>query len=500
MNLRYTYLSPSVERLLGFSVEEQMSKKPEEILTPASYEVAMKALEEELAIEKREQKDLHRSRTLELEQICRDGSTIWTEIRMTFLRGENDRAVGILGVTRDITERKRAEEERRRLEEQMQHAQKLESLGVLAGGIAHDFNNLLMGILGNASLALMDLPPESAARESLQEIEKASQRAAELCKQMLAYSGKGRFVIQALDMSHVVKEITHLLEVSISKKAVLRYNLVSTPPAVEGDATQIRQVIMNLITNASEAIGDESGVISVSTGVMECDRGYLSETYLNHNLPEGTYVYVEVSDTGCGMDAETRAKIFDPFFTTKFIGRGLGLAAVLGIVRGHKGALKVYSEVGQGTTFKVFFPSCEKLVEPLTERPKSEEDWRGTGTILVVDDEESVRAVAQSILERFGFNVLTAVDGHEGVEVFRRHSEEIVAVLLDMTMPKMGGEAAFREIRRVRPDARVILSSGYDEQEATRRFVGKGLAGFIHKPYRPNELIAKLRGVLETSL
>ena len=497
MNLRYTYVSPSVERLVGFSVEEHMSKTPEETLTPASYELAMRVFQEELAIEKSEEKDLYRSRTLELEQLRKDGSTVWTEVRMTFLRDEHHRPVGILGVTRDITERKRAQEECQRLEAQIQHAQKLESLGILAGGIAHDFNNLLMGILGNASLALMELPPESPARESLQQIEKTSQRAAELSRQMLAYSGRGRFVVRALNLSELVKEMGHLLEVSISKNAALQYNLHPALPAIKGDATQIHQVIINLITNASEAIGDKSGVISVTTGVMECSSSYLARTYMNDSLPGGTYVYIEVADTGCGMDAKTQAKIFDPFFTTKFTGRGLGLAVVLGVVRGHRGAVKVDSEPGQGTTCRIFFPCSPGPVGVPAQAPSDIREWRGTGAVLVVDDEESVRLVVRRMLERFGFTVLTAADGYEGLQVLRQHVEKIVAVLLDLTMPGMDGEETFRQMRHLRADVPVILSSGYDEQDVASRFAGKGLAGFIQKPYQPTELIAKLRSVLE---
>ena len=262
----------------------------------------------------------------------------------------------VLILVRDITGTKQMAEERLRLEGQLQHAQKLESLGVLAGGIAHDFNNLLTGVLGNAEIALTDLPPEAPARTQLQAISTAAQRAAELTKQMLAYSGKGRFVVQHLNLSTLVEEMANLLEVSISKKAVVSYNFARDLPPIEADATQIRQIIMNLMTNGSEAIGSTSGSISVSTGVMEADRPYLSETYLDEQLPEGCYVYLEVSDTGCGFEAETMGKLFDPFFTTKFTGRGLGLAAVLGIVRGHGGAVKVSSEPARGSTFRVLVP------------------------------------------------------------------------------------------------------------------------------------------------
>jgi CheY-like chemotaxis protein len=297
----------------------------------------------------------------------------------------------------------------------------------------------------------------------------------------------------------------HLLEVSISKKAIIRYNFADNLPPADCDATQIRQVIMNLITNASEAIADRSGVISLSTGVMNCDRAYLdsiNETLragLNEPLNPGRYVYIEVADTGCGMDAETIERIFDPFFTTKFTGRGLGMAAVLGIVHGHHGAVKIYSEVGRGTTFKVLFPVSESLEHAAATRNEStdqDQAWRGRGTVLIADDEESVRTVGQQMLTRMGFDVLTASDGRQAVDMFRDHADKIVCILLDLTMPHLDGEQAFGELRRVRADVRVILCSGYNEQDATQRFVGKGLAGFIQKPYNMTELKEKLAGIL----
>ncbi len=270
-----------------------------------------------------------------------------------------------VGALQDITGRKQAEKRRISLERQVQHSQKLESLGVLAGGIAHDFNNLLTIILGNADLAMDQLLPHSPARENLREIEKTSRLAAELARQMLAYSGRGRFVIEPIDLNDTLREMGQLLDVSISKRVVIKYDLAQNLPVFDGDLTQIRQVIMNLITNASEAVGEIDGVIDLSTGARHCDGGYLgdgdeaSRTAACEPLSEGVYTYVEVADTGCGMEAETIKKIFDPFFTTKFTGRGLGMSAVLGIVRGHKGALKISSEVEKGTTIRVLFPANE---------------------------------------------------------------------------------------------------------------------------------------------
>jgi PAS domain S-box-containing protein len=402
----------------------------------------------------------------------------------------NGRIIGLVGIHTDITERKRAEEEREQLEHQLLHSQKLESLGVLAGGIAHDFNNILMAIIGNADLALMRINKESPAVENLHKIEQASARAADLAKQMLAYSGKGKFVIESLNLNCLLEEMLHMLEVSISKKAVLRFNLHDSLPAVEADATQLRQIIMNLVINASEAIGDKSGVIAITTGCMDCDRNYLKDVWLDENLNDGQYAYLEITDTGCGMDRETMAKIFDPFFTTKFTGRGLGMAAVLGIVRGHNGAIKVYSELKKGTTFKVLLPASTRPHE-IFNHDSHTDDWHGSGTVLLVDDEETVRGVGKEMLQELGFNAITANDGRDALDIFK-HTPNISYVILDLTMPHMDGEQCFRELKRLNHNVKVILSSGYNEQEVTQKFVGKGLAGFVQKPYK----LSVLRDVL----
>ncbi len=421
----------------------------------------------------------------------RDGEVFPVEVSLTAIPQDEETLLHTVWL--DMTEHKLAEEEKLGLERQVQQAQRLESLGVLAGGIAHDFNNILAAILGNADLALDELPPDSSARGNLQEIEEASRRAAGLANQMLAYSGKGRLTIEPIDLGEFVKETVHLLDASISKKVVLKYDFADNLPTFDGDGTQIRQIIMNLIINASEAIGGRSGVITLSTGALSCDRSFLTGLErsvivgFDGPLAEGVYVYLDVDDTGCGMDAETIEKIFDPFFTTKFTGRGMGMSATHGILRGHKGAIKISSEVGKGTTFRILFPANE-LAEDGAEltggrREHEETAWQGQGTVLIVDDEETVRAVGRQMVERMGFTALTAADGREAVEVFREHRTEIVCVLLDLTMPHMDGEETFRELCRIQPGVDVILCSGYGMQDATQRFTGKGLAGFIQKPY-----------------
>ncbi|OGV45744.1 MAG: hypothetical protein A2X46_09585 [Lentisphaerae bacterium GWF2_57_35] len=387
--------------------------------------------------------------------------------------------------------------ERRRMEAKIQQTQKLESLGVLAGGIAHDFNNLLMGILGNADLAKESITPSSPVYEHLADIKTAAKRAADLCRQLLAYSGKGKFIVETINLNDMTQEMTHLLEISISKSVVLKRRFAPNLPAIKADPTQLRQIVMNLITNASEAIGDKSGVISIATSAVECSAEDLRQTWLNEPLPEGRYVCLEVSDTGCGMNEETMKRIFDPFFTSKFTGRGLGLAAVLGIVRGHQGALKVQSHPGQGSTFRLFFPAVAGAAEYRPAEPVSTDTWQGQGYFLLVDDEETVRAVGKRMLSWLGFEVLTAENGIEALELFRQYSDRIAGVLLDLTMPHMNGEDTLQELKKIRPDVRVILSSGYAEQEISRRFDGKGIAGFIQKPYQVESLKRTLQKVLE---
>ncbi|MCK4547472.1 MAG: PAS domain S-box protein [Candidatus Eisenbacteria sp.] len=433
--------------------------------------------------------------TYQVDLVARDRAVIPCETSVAAIQYESLPA-GLV-IIRDITERRCAEEERRQLEAQVQHAQKLESLGVLAGGIAHDFNNLLMGILGNAELAKPEISTGSGALDHIEAIETAARRAAELCAQMLAYSGKGRFVVRAVSLSEVVEEMAHLLEVSISRNTVFKRDLSADIPLIDADATQIRQIVLNLITNASESIGDGGGTIVLDTGVTHCTREDLAKTYLDEDLPEGDYIYMEVSDTGCGMSEETLSRIFEPFFTTKFTGRGLGLAAVLGIVRGHRGAIMVSSEPGCGTTFRVLFPPGVQPAAVAEPRIPESADLKAQGTVLVVDDEEAVRFVTRRMLEKAGFDVLTAGDGREGVRIFRDRADDIVAVILDLTMPHQAGEQTFYRLREIRSNVPVILASGYSERELSERFRGKGLAGFIQKPFGFATLTERLKKALE---
>ncbi|MBV8732370.1 MAG: response regulator, partial [Acidobacteriia bacterium] len=384
--------------------------------------------------------------------------------------------------------------QRKELERHLLQKDKLESLGLLAGGIAHDFNNLLVGILGNASLALETITSNNPARPMLKDVMMAAETAANLTRQLLAYAGKGRFLTEPIDLSDLVQQIAVLLQTSIPKNVQLRLELTDHLPCVEADLAQMQQVIMNLVLNGAEAIADAQGTVLITTGVQQVDEDYIATVLVPAQITPGDYVCLQVHDTGSGMTQETMDRIFDPFFTTKVTGRGLGLAAVLGIVRGHKGAIKVYSTLGQGTTFKLLFPATEQRSEattthvPITSPAVSE-------TVLVVDDEDIVRRSAKAMLERHGFTVVLAENGKEAVELYRVLADKIDLVLLDMTMPVMGGEETFRQLKTIRPDVRVILSSGYNEVEAVRRFAGKGLAGFLQKPYSAMTLVEKVRSV-----
>jgi two-component system cell cycle sensor histidine kinase/response regulator CckA len=428
----------------------------------------------------------------------KDGSWIWfLTIGTWYERASGE--IRMLEVSRDISQEIQREEERIEIARQMLETQKLESLGVMAGGITHDFNNLLTPILGDAQLALLDLPPDSPVRPRIEQIHHAAKRAAALTRQMLAYSGQTPVSIEPLSVSRLVEEMGQLLEGTVSGKAALIYDLSDDLPAVEADIAQLSQVVMNLITNATEAVREGAGRITLRTGAVETEKVDRSRVIGDCEPIAGNYVFFEVIDDGCGMDAETQSKIFDPFFTTKFTGRGLGLAAVVGIVRSHDGLIEIDSEVGRGTRFRVLFPAAQQIAAVTRPRmgPPAEE-WRASGTVLVVDDDDGVRDLLDVTLRRAGFTVLLASDGREGVDLFRLHADEICVVVLDRTMPDIGGEDAFDEIRRIRPDVRIMLISGYSEERAAWHFIDKGLDAFMHKPFEPSVLLEKIRRIVDS--
>ena len=405
-------------------------------------------------------------------------------------------------IMRDISKQKEMEGERLAHERRLLEAQKLESLGVLAGGIAHDFNNLLTVMLGNVSLAQFDLPPDSPISRELQQVRESALRAADLCKQLLAYSGKGQFSTALVDLSALVEDTTKLLHVSISRRSTVKFDLSRSLPPVQVDPVQIRQIVMNLVMNASDAIGEESGRIRITTGLAPLDAATQAEAYPAAKLPPGDYVFLEVADNGAGMTPEVKARIFEPFFSTKFAGRGLGLAAVLGIVRGHRGALTVTSSPGRGSAFRLFLPAAAGVAAappapavpatpPVPKQPQ--------GTILVVDDEESVRTISGYILESCGYSTVLAANGREALKIFRAAPEKFTAILLDLTMPEMNGEEMLRELRRLNYPVPVVLMSGYTEEESGVRLARDRYSAFIPKPFDRNALAAKLAAVITSA-
>jgi len=392
---------------------------------------------------------------------------------------------------------RRADEERWRIERRLCETQKLESLAVLAGGIAHDFNNLLTVILGGAELAEADLPAGARALGFLQQIASAARRAAVLCEQMLAYSGRGRFHLSQVDLGATVRGMANVLRHPLPAKAALRLQLADQLPAIQADETQVRQLITNLILNAAEALGTNGGTITLATGSTHADRATLESGYLAPDLPEGEYVFLEVQDTGCGMSPEVQARIFDPFFTTKFVGRGLGLAAVLGIVRGHNGTIQVESESGKGSLFRVLLPRGDLPQPTRTGRFAPPQLPPDRGGILVVDDEEQVRKVIGQMLGNAGYTGVLAGSGQEALNLLRQPDQTVRLVLLDLTMPEMDGVETFRNLHLLFPGLPVVLMSGYTEEESVNRFRGGGLSGFIQKPFKGPDLVAKVWEVLQ---
>jgi len=434
-----------------------------------------------------------RGKGLETEHrmLHKDGSVRWFLSRGVALRDPTGKATRVLGTDADITEMKEAEDERRKLEAQIQHAQKLESLGVLAGGVAHDFNNLLVGMLGQGSMALEKLPAGDPVRDHVEKVVKTAERAAELSKRMLAYSGRGHFRTRVTDLSSLVRDNLHLLEAAVPKNVTLSASLSRTPTVMEADVGEIQQVLMNLVLNASEAIGEGRGSVTISTGFEQVSgaRGRYSR-FTATKLGAGRHVTLAVVDDGCGMDGTTMARMCDPFFTTKQVGRGLGLSAVVGIVRGHRGGIEVNSSPGRGSRVGLLFPALEEG-EAEAESPTPRR--ASAGTILVIDDEEVVRDTARQALETHGWSVLAVESGAAGVAVCEEKGSEIALVVLDFSMPGMGAEEALREIRKICPGVQVLLSSGYDREDAMRRFQGGGLVGFLQKPYSPDALIAEVQ-------
>lgn len=484
---RIDLFNETAERVTGFKREEVLGRNAFELFSPPGRFPETWAYFEEM-VKSGSPTEMREARLLN-----RSGEELLFGWQTSELAGEPRRFI-LFGI--DLTERRRAEEARLELERRMLDAQKLESLGLLAGGIAHDFNNLLTAILGNASLARMEIGSQSAAVEYLQEVERTAAHASDLCKQMLAYSGQGRREVRALDLNRLIEEMAQLLQVSVAKKVGLKLSLASKLPRIQGDTAQLRQIIMNLVINGSEAISGREGVVTLRTSVRTMEESYFHANELGDGLRGGDYVILEVADTGEGMSAETRAKVFDPFFTTKATGSGLGLASVLGIVRRHSGAVELESGEGTGTTFRIFLPAIafqdtgnQEQSHPATDRSGA---WQGDGLVLVVDDEEGVRLLSERVLRTFGFRVITAADGRQGLAHFLANASAISAVLLDSTMPQLSGEEVLKEIRKC-SEVPVLLMSGYDVSNPAP----ESRVAFLKKPFKVEALREELRKLLD---
>lgn len=491
------YISPAFTRILGYDASEIIGRKIGSFLDPDDVPAYQSFLSAIMSGSGAHRLPEFRTRT-------RSGEIRYFTTTASIVNGPNGGFDYLVGVALDITDRKQLEAEHLDLERRLLHTQKLESLGVLAGGIAHDFNNLLSAIMGNLELAQAGHESANTCARYISNAMHASKKAADLTRQMLAYSGKGSFRKEELNLSRIVDENISIFRSSVPRTITLELDLASSPDPIIADSGQIQQVVMNLITNAAEAIGTRPGTLRISTGMQFYSEEQLRENRIEELPPPGLFVYLEISDTGCGMSRDTQQRLFDPFFTTKFTGRGLGMSALLGIVKGHHGAIFVHSELEKGSTFRILFPAAES--ERSEKAPDARpEPYPRSGSvsidgrkILVIDDEQMVLEMCSNMLMRYGFSVLTAEDGPAGIELFKANSESVDCIILDLSMPRMDGLETFRHLRAVRPDVKVILSSGYSAQSATEPFKGLGLSGFVSKPYTIDTLRDEVERVLSS--
>jgi PAS domain S-box-containing protein len=484
----YIGCNKASEKFIGISESQQIGKSDFDLFDHdmADY------------IRQYDKKVLEEGETVRIEECMTrlDGSRVILDTLKAPIFNANGQLLGLVGISRDITERKLAEEERQLLEQQFQHSQKLESLGVLAGGIAHDFNNILAIIIGNCSLAMM--APDTADKR-IPEIEKAAERAAGLCRQMLAYAGKAQSVMTQVNMTVLVDEMVKMIKSTINQNVEIKPDLSVDVPTIIGDASQLRQVVMNLIINGAESIGESQGRVLVSLTKRAIGTGQGEKNHLGTIIPPGWYACLEVTDNGGGMDEETKLRIFEPFYTTKFTGRGLGLSAVLGIISAHKGALQLISQPDKGTTFKIYLPinsgSDSMGDESIGQKPA--EQWQGSGTVLLVEDEESIISVAESMLELLGFRVIEACNGKEALEMYQKNVGEIALVITDIGMPIMDGYSLISELKTLNPQLPIIVSSGFGDTVVASKISNEAIAEVVSKPYNFDQLREVLKRVVK---
>ncbi len=434
--------------------------------------------------------------THEIDLIRPDGTTLPIELRVLGITWQGD--IGYLAFLRDITDRRQSEQDRKRHEMERQYAQKLESLGVLAGGVAHDFNNLLMTVVTRAGLAMRSLPPDALAREHLQYIERAGLRGGELANQMLTFAGQTQLDFQPINLSVLIKDMNSLIRSIVSKRINLHINTERGLPSIRGDRAQLRQMIINVITNAAEAIENTEGTITITTDLFDSSSQDFRAFHMVGDLPWGPCVRLTITDTGIGMRSDLIPKIFDPFFTTKVPGRGLGLAALLGITRAHEAAIAIHSQINQGSQFWFLFPCTSPRTPasgtPTLTMPTKPQTTHGS-KVLVVDDEEDVREACSLVLQEIGLETLVAADGRSGLQLFSQYHEHIALVLLDLTMPHMDGGLLCQEIRLLNPEVPILVASGYAEKEAMKHFMGLTVEAFIQKPFQVEVLIEKVQSL-----
>jgi len=481
----------NLAEIVGFNKIVNVSDKWKEYIHEDDFRSSAKALMDLINGKKDSYVDQYR-------MLLPDGSYRWIFSRGKIVEYDSDgKPVRIAGSITDITEQKEAETRRLALEYQMLQAQKLESLGLLAGGIAHDFNNLLTGILGNADMLFYELPDNSHFQHKLLDIKKAAKKASELTKQMLAYTGKSTFKNEIIDINSLIDEMSSLFDISISKKVKIVYALNDNIPCISGDSTQISQILMNLVLNASEAI-DNNGEIRINTSLKECSASEINSLTLHGNMTPGTYLVLEISDSGSGIPPDKIKQIFDPFYTTKFTGRGLGLAAVSGIIRSHNAGLHVTSRINEGTTFRIYLqPTDQKVSNQCIEEKKPAEFNEKHITILVADDESYIRSLTSRMLKTAGFDVLLAENGIDAIRLFRENSDKIGCIILDLTMPEMDGHEALIELRKINNSLPIIISSGYSEIDITPQFEGENISGFLQKPYQFDEFLLTINNAIQ---